>query len=109
MRAMLRPLLVAGAVALLLVGCGGSLEGKSGGGLYGVGCAACHGADLSGGIGPDIGPGSNADIGLSDQQLSGVIRVGPGSMPGYGRRLTEAQIDSLVVYMRLVQRGPADP
>jgi hypothetical protein len=30
-------------------------------------------------------------------------------MPAYGLRLTAAQIDSLVVYMRLVQRGPGDP
>jgi cytochrome c551 len=109
MRTVLPPLLVAGAVALLLAGCGGSLEGKFGGELFGVGCAACHGADLSGGTGPDIGPGSNSGVGLSDQQLAGVIRVGPGSMPAYGLRLTAAQIDSLVVYMRLVQRGPGDP
>lgn len=107
-----RVLLVAVAVVVLFSGCGGSLEGKFGEELYEAACAACHGtdlsggSDLSGGTGPDIGPGSNADIGLSDQQLAGVVRVGPGSMPSYGRRLTAAQIESLVVYMRLVQRGP---
>lgn len=108
MRAMLRRPLLAVALVVLLSGCG-SLEGKFGEELYRAGCAACHGADLSGGTGLDIGPGSNADIGLSNQQLAGVIRVGPGSMPSYGGRLTEAQIESLVVYMRLVQRGPGDP
>ncbi len=99
-----RLLLVAVAVVVFLSGCG-SLDGKFGEELYRAGCAACHGTDLSGGTGPDIGPGSNADIGLFDQQLAGVIRVGPGSMPSYGRRLTKAQIDSLVVYVRRIQRG----
>jgi len=93
-------------VVFLVAGCSDRLEGKFGEELYQEGCAHCHGVELTGGTGPNIGPGSNADIELSDQQIADVIRVGPGSMPGFGRRLTDAQIDSVVEYLRLVQRGP---
>lgn len=92
--------------AVLVAGCTDPFEGKFGEELYREGCAHCHGVDLSGGTGPNIGPGSNADIGLSDQQIADVIRVGPGSMPPFRHRLTDAQIDSLVEYQRIVQRGP---
>ena len=90
---------------LIAVGCSDRLEGKFGEELFQDGCAQCHGVDLSGGTGPDIGPGSNADVGLSDQQIGDVIRVGPGAMPGFGGRLTDGQIDSLVEYLRVEQRG----
>ena len=97
-----------GALVLVLVGvlttaCSDRLEGTHGEELYRVGCAQCHGADLTGGLGPRIDAGSNADIGLSDEQVANVIRVGPGAMPGFDRRLNEAQIDSLVVYLRVRQ------
>lgn len=90
---------------LIAVGCSDRLEGKFGEELYQEGCAHCHGVDLSGGTGPDIGPGSNADVELSDQQIGDVIRVGPGAMPGFGGRLTDGQIDSLIEYLRVEQRG----
>jgi mono/diheme cytochrome c family protein len=102
----------AGRIAVIVVavliaaGCSDRLEGKFGEELYQEGCAHCHGVDLTGGTGPDIGPGSNADVGLSDQQIGDVIRVGPGAMPRFGGRLTDGQIDSLVEYLRVVQRGP---
>jgi len=84
-------------------------EGKSGEELYQVSCAGCHGADLSGSggvaVGPDIGPGSNSDLNLSDEQIAGVIAVGPGSMPSFGRSITTEQISSLVAYIRSVQDG----
>ena len=92
-------------VAVLIAGCGDRLEGKHGEELYRVGCAHCHGADLTGGLGPPIDARSNSDIGLSNEQLANVIEVGPGAMPGFDRRLTEEQIESLVVYLRLRQRG----
>lgn len=104
---MRRRVLILAAVALLLAGCSDRLEGRFGEELYRQGCAHCHGADLTGGTGPDIGPGSNSDLVLTDQQLADVIKVGPGSMPSYERRLSESQIDSLVTYMRLAQRGPS--
>lgn len=92
------------AIASSLAGCGDSLEGKLGGDLYQAGCARCHGPDGSGGIGPAIGtPDSNAAMNLTDDQIRGVIRVGPGRMPAFDR-LTDEQVDSLVAYLRELQR-----
>jgi mono/diheme cytochrome c family protein len=59
----------------------------------------CHGLDGSGGIGTEIDDGSNTDVNLTDEQIAGVITVGPGNMPGFGR-LTPGQVDSLVAYVR---------
>ncbi len=89
-------------VALALVtlsGCANSSENLMGEDLYIRSCAACHGLDGDGGIGLDIGRGSNTALNLTDEQIAGVIRVGPGNMPGFPR-LTDAQIDSLVEYVR---------
>jgi len=86
-------------LAVLLAACADRAAGKFGEDLYRLECAGCHGADLQGRIGPAIGPGSNAARNLSDEQLRGVIVVGPGSMPGYSR-LSDEQVDSLVAYLR---------
>lgn len=90
-------------VALAISGCVEGPEGKFGQELYEHSCAACHGTDLQGGIGLPLGPGSGA-VELTDEQLAGAIRVGPGAMPGF-RHLTEEQINSLVEYLRRRQDG----
>jgi mono/diheme cytochrome c family protein len=91
-------------------GCTDQLQGKYGEELFQTACAQCHRADLSGAAdlardAPPLGPGSNADLELTDAQIADVIRVGPGAMPSFRRRLTTEQIDSLVAYVRLVQEG----
>ena len=86
------------AVALL-AGCGAGDEDLLGKELYDRSCAACHGVDGSGGIGNEIGAGSNTDLNLTDEQIAGVITVGPGNMPGFSR-LRPEQVDSLVAYVR---------
>ncbi len=96
-----RRLLVVLVLPIVVAACSDPLEGKFGEELYRAACAQCHGVDLSGGSGPAIGEGSNADVGLSDTQIGNVIKVGPGAMPGFDDRLTDAQIDSLVAYLRL--------
>ena len=90
--------------ALSTAACTDRLEGKVGEDLFLAGCAHCHGADLGGGTGPPLGQGSDADLELSDLQIADVIRVGPGRMPSFNRRLTPQQINSLVVYLRSEQR-----
>ena len=86
-------------LVLVISGCADSDENLFGKDLYDRSCAACHAVDGSGGIAIEINKGSNTDLNLSDEQIAGVIRVGPGNMPGFSR-LTPAQIDSLVVYVR---------
>ena len=92
-------------LAVGAAGCGESLEGKFGVDLFEAACARCHDTDGSGGIGPAIGTaGSNAAENLTDEMIRGVIRVGPGRMPSFDR-LTEEQVESLVVLLRSLQRG----
>jgi mono/diheme cytochrome c family protein len=86
-------------VTLVAAGCGGSVRDLYGEELYEHSCAVCHDLDGSGGIGFDIGPGSNTDLNLTDEQIAGVITIGPGNMPGF-RQFTPEQVASLVEYVR---------
>jgi len=91
------------ACALLVIaGCSGPGADTFGVDLYSSSCAHCHGSDLAGGVGPALGPGSNAAT-LTDQQIVGVIRIGPGAMTSFGDRFSQAQLDSLVDYLRMEQ------
>ena len=92
-------LLIGALAALLLAGCATHNANLMGEDLYVRSCAVCHDVDGDGGVGLYIGPGSNTDVNLTDEQIAGVISVGPGNMPGFPR-LTPEQISSLVVYVR---------
>jgi len=85
-----------------LAACGSETADKYGADLFSVACAHCHGSDLGGGIGPPLGSGSDA-VSLTDQQIDGVIRIGPGAMPGFEKKLTGTQVASLVDYVRFRQ------
>ncbi len=87
------------ALVMVLSGCAASNEYLLGEDLYVRSCATCHGLVGEGGIGDAIDAGTNTDVGLSDEQIAGVITVGPGNMPGYSR-LSAEQVDSLVRYVR---------
>ena len=86
-------------LALVLLGGCAPSEDLLGEDLYVRSCAACHALDGNGGIGLDIGPGSNTDLNLTDEQIAGVITVGPGNMLGFPR-LTPEQLSTLVTYVR---------
>lgn len=87
------------ALVMVLSGCASSNEYLLGEDLYVRSCATCHGLVGEGGIGDAIDAGTNTDVGLSDEQIAGVITVGPGNMPGFSR-LSPEQVDSLVRYVR---------
>ena len=95
----MRVWLVGLALLVVLGGCSVTDEYLLGGDLYDRSCAACHSVDGSGGIGNEIDAGSNTELNLSDEQIAGVITVGPGNMPGFSR-FTDEQVDSLVRYVR---------
>lgn len=96
-------ILAAGVLALFVIaGCSGPATDVFGADLYSSQCAHCHGSDLAGGIGPALGAGSNAAT-LSDEQTIDVIRIGPGAMTSFGDRFTDAQLASLVEYLRSEQ------
>lgn len=95
----MRPLATAVALVMMLSGCAASNEYLLGEDLYVRSCAVCHGLSGEGGTGDAIGAGTNTDVALSDEQIAGVITVGPGNMPGY-TRLSQEQVQSLVRYVR---------
>ncbi|MDJ0924957.1 MAG: cytochrome c [Acidimicrobiia bacterium] len=84
---------------LLLAGCAAAEDDLYGKDLYDRSCAACHGIDGTGAISDGIGTGTNTDLNLTDDQIAGVIVVGPGNMPGFPRFSPE-QVESLVDYVR---------
>jgi cytochrome c6 len=72
-------------------------------------CAMCHGADGAGAtpMGKSMGLkdlGSSAIQGMSDADLNAAITNGKGKMPAYKGKLTDAQINDLVTYIRTLKK-----
>jgi mono/diheme cytochrome c family protein len=70
-------------------------------------CASCHGKDGSGNTATgkklNVRPFSHPDVkAMSDQQLFDVTAKGEGKMPGYAKKLTEAQIRDQVKLVRVL-------
>jgi cytochrome c551 len=93
-------------LASTVAGCGGvgigNTDGLSGEELIDQVCSRCHGSNLGGGIGPGLGPGSNAASNLTDEQIAGVLDVGPGAMPSF-KQLTDEQVASVIASLRQLQ------
>jgi cytochrome c6 len=77
--------------------------------LYQNKCAMCHGADGKG----DTAAGkamkahdfhSPEIVKMSNAELIAITTQGKGSMPGYGGKLSAPEIDSLVAYIRTLQK-----
>jgi len=107
---------------------GGPEAAADGSVLYGNNCASCHGATGGGGVGPKLAAGEavltfpEAKNGLEDQiswvTLGSAASVGKGNpygdpdrpggqhiatsgaMPGFGGRLSPAEIEAIVTYER---------
>jgi cytochrome c6 len=84
-------------------------RGDDGGTLFKQKCAVCHGADGSGNTSMgkqlkirDLG---SADVQKqTDAELTAIITNGKGAMPAYKGKLTDAQIKSLVDYIRTLKK-----
>lgn len=91
-------------LVLTAVGCGNSTDGKFGAELYDFSCSGCHGGRGQGGVlGPALAGEGAPALDLTDEQIFGATRIGPGSMPG-NPRLSDDQITSLVAFIRDLQR-----
>lgn len=69
--------------------------------LYTANCARCHGAD--GRSNTPKGRETDADDisgGLSAAKITRIVKSGKGDMPGFGKRLTAAQISQIASYVR---------
>jgi mono/diheme cytochrome c family protein len=79
-------------------------QDESGRTLFNSTCASCHGQN---GIPTAVGKSLNApDLGSKEVQsrpeteLQQIVANGKGNMPPFNGRLSEAQIDSLIKYIR---------
>lgn len=63
-------------------------------GLYQTNCASCHGENGAGGVG-----GSLIDEEYDASFLIDVVRNGIGTMPAFGRSLSQEEVDALVDYV----------
>ena len=68
-------------------------------------CAMCHGADgsASTGMGKTMGlkPLSSPEVQkMSDADLTALVTNGKGKMPAYKGKLTDAQVNDVVKYIR---------
>jgi mono/diheme cytochrome c family protein len=74
--------------------------------LFGQYCAKCHGRDgRAKGIKAKVTGTRNLTDAqwqdrVSDERIFNAINNGKGKMPGFGKKLSEAQVDSLVQYVR---------
>jgi cbb3-type cytochrome c oxidase subunit III len=86
------------------VGSGESLDSAAQ--LFSQNCVKCHGKDgRSKGLkAKTMGARNLTDAEwqdrVSDERIFNSINNGKGHMPGFGKKLSEAQIDSLVQYVR---------
>ncbi len=82
---------------------------QSGEATYKAKCAMCHGADGTGNtpIGKNMklrSLKSPEDIKATDADLFKQTKDGVGKMQGYASKLTDAQINDVVAYIRTLQK-----
>lgn len=100
--------LLTATVMLGLFSCAAHAQ-DSGATLFQSRCQMCHGADGNGAT--PTGKAFHvpnfhdpAIVKMSDADLAGVITKGKNKMPAFGTRLSSAQIDTLVAYIRTLQK-----
>lgn len=76
--------------------------------LFRTYCAACHGPQGEGRIGPALNATGRVPQ-MDEATLREVIRQGrPGTaMPAWGERLSEAEIEALIRFLRELGREPS--
>ena len=77
--------------------------------LFNGKCAHCHGADglanTPAGKAHHVPPFTAPEaVKMSDTDLIAIVKNGKGKMPSYGNRLTDAQIQEAVGYIRTLQK-----
>jgi mono/diheme cytochrome c family protein len=75
-------------------------------GLFNENCAKCHGRDGRARTlhGRFVGAQNFTDekwrANVTDEEMSDAIKKGPKAMPAFGKKLSQAEIDALVAYVR---------
>ncbi|HLH06826.1 MAG TPA: c-type cytochrome [Terriglobales bacterium] len=93
------------ALALVLGAAGVSLAADTGADLYKSKCAMCHGPEGTSKM-PNVPALSAAEAqGKSDADLKTIIEKGKApKMPAYAGKLTDAQINDLVKFIRTLKK-----
>lgn len=68
----------------------------AGAGLFALNCARCHGVDATGDVGPDLHQVTKTDARIQSIILNGI----KGEMPAFGKRLSENDAATLLVFIR---------
>lgn len=94
-------------VSLVLVTSASSQTGEE---LYKTKCAVCHAADGSGnspaGKKMEVKSFSAPEVAKnSDAAWTDITKNGKGKMPGYAGKLTDAQINDVIKYIRGLSKG----
>ena len=89
-------LLGAAAAAAGLLWAGAAIA--DGAGTYAAKCKGCHGADGKGNATMKVPAFSSGDAAMKD-----VIAKGKGKMPVYGGKLSDAEIDEVVKYVKTLK------
>jgi mono/diheme cytochrome c family protein len=92
-------------LSLVLSAASVAFAADSGADLYKAKCAGCHGADGTSKM-PNVPPLGGADAqGKSDADLKAVIEKGKApKMPAYAGKLTDAQMDEVVKFIRTLKK-----
>ena len=106
MSSLTRLLSTAAVVCLLSVAAHAQNPGAT---LFQSNCVMCHGSDGKGNTptGQALKVANLHDaavVKLNDAELADVIRKGKNNMPAFGARLSTPQIESLVAYIRVLQK-----
>ncbi len=100
---------------ILILACAAALPAArllaqdAGADLFNGKCAHCHGADglanTPAGKAHHVPPFTAPEVvKMSDTDLIAIVKNGKGKMPSYGNRLTDAQIQEAVGYIRTLQK-----
>jgi len=74
-------------------------EAKQGHGLFDHSCAPCHGDDARGDEGPSL-----YNLARSDARIATIIKSGvKGEMPSFAKKFNDADIRSLIAYLRTLK------
>ena len=74
-------------------------QARAGASLFGRNCAHCHGDDAKGDEGPSL-----YDLTRSNARIATIIKEGiKGEMPKFGSKLSEADIQSLIAFLRTLK------
>lgn len=86
----------------------------AGANIYKSKCARCHGADgmshtFEGKMTRAAALSEPAAVAMTDADLIAVVRNGKKKMPAFAKKLNDEQIESVVAYVRTLQKAKTNP